>query len=56
MSVVFVSMMVSKDENIIRPVEPVMKILMEKMDAVDKINFKLKRIYFFLISSMLIQC
>ena len=47
MSVVFVSMMVSKDENIIRPVEPVMRILMEKMDAVDKINFKLKRIYFF---------
>ena len=28
MSVVFASLVVSKDENIIRPVEPVMRILM----------------------------
>ena len=41
MNVVFVSMMVSKDENIIHLVEPVMRILMAKMDTVDKINFKL---------------
>ena len=43
MSVVFVSMMVSKDGNIIRLVEPVMRILMAKMNAVDKINVKLKK-------------
>ena len=50
MSVVFVSMMVSQDENIIRLVEPVMRSLMEKMNAVGKINVKLKKkgFYFFL--------
>ena len=50
MSVVFVSMLVSQDENIIRLVEPVMRSLMEKMNAVGKINVKLKkkkRILFF---------
>ena len=52
MSVVFVSMMVSKDENIIRLVEPVMRSLMEKMNAVGKINVKfLKKKDFFLIFS-----
>ena len=31
-------MMVSKDENIIRPLEPTGRILMAKMDTVDKIK------------------
>ena len=31
--------MVSKDENIIRPVEPVMRILMATMDTADKLKF-----------------
>ena len=35
----YLMMMVSKDENIIRPVEPTRGILMAKMDTVDKIKF-----------------
>ena len=35
----YLMMMVSKDDNIIRPVEPTGRILMEKMDTVDKIKF-----------------
>ena len=52
-------MMVSKYENIVHPVEPVMRILMAKMDAVDKTKFSKietltsKKPYFFI---NLVQC